>query len=186
MKSHTLLVPFAFESHNIRAINHNGEPWFIAQDVCFVLGIQNVTQAIERLDEDERSMFNIGRQGEVNIVNESGMYTLVLRCRDAVKKGSVPHRFRKWVTSEVLPQIRKTGAYQQHSPSVNTPVVKQDDEYRYLVQVFIYDTIFASCVEMKGKGNTFKSIASGIATDLGYRPTGFVEGKVSQNKLVRM
>ncbi|ECP5826928.1 DNA-binding protein [Salmonella enterica] len=63
------------------------------------------------LDEDERSKFNLGRQGEVNIVNESGMYTLVLRCRDAVKKGSVPHRFRKWVTAEVLPSIRKNGAY---------------------------------------------------------------------------
>lgn len=63
-------------------------------------------------------MFNIGRSkvhgggGEVNIVSESGMYTLILRCRDAVKKGSVPHRFRKWVTAEVLPAIRKTGKYE--------------------------------------------------------------------------
>lgn len=105
------VVPFTFESHCIRAINRDGEPWFIAQDVCSVLGIQNVTQAIERLDDDERSMFNIGRQGDANIINESGMYTLVLRCRDAVKKGSVPHRFRKWVTAEVLPSIRKTGTY---------------------------------------------------------------------------
>ena len=62
-------------------------------------------------------MFNIGRSkvhgggGQVNIVSESGMYTLILRCREAVKKGSIPHRFRKWVTAEVLPQIRKTGSY---------------------------------------------------------------------------
>lgn len=110
MTKHSV-VPFTFESHCIRAINRDGEPWFIAQDVCSVLGIQNVTQAIERLDDDERSMFNIGRQGDANIINESGMYTLVLRCRDAVKKGSVPHRFRKWVTAEVLPSIRKTGTY---------------------------------------------------------------------------
>ena len=48
----------------------------------------------------------------MNIVSESGMYTLILRCRDAVKKGSVPHRFRKWVTAEVLPAIRKTGKYE--------------------------------------------------------------------------
>ena len=48
----------------------------------------------------------------MNIINESGMYTLILRCRDAVKKGSVPHRFRKWVTAEVLPAIRKTGKYE--------------------------------------------------------------------------
>ncbi len=114
------IIPFSFESHSIRAISYNGEPWFIAQDVCAVLGIKNSTQATERLDEDERSMFNIGlkqrsmfdnRVKEIGIISESGMYTLVLRCRDAVKKGSVPHRFRKWVTAEVLPSIRKTGAY---------------------------------------------------------------------------
>ncbi|MGJ7064873.1 BRO family protein [Morganella morganii] len=119
MTNHSI-IPFSFESYSIRAINFNGEPWFIAQDVCAVLGIKNATQATERLDEDERSMFNIGlnqrsmfdnRVKEIGIISESGMYTLVLRCRDAVKKGSTPHRFRKWVTAEVLPSIRKTGVY---------------------------------------------------------------------------
>ncbi|EMJ9774409.1 hypothetical protein RGO69_001173 [Morganella morganii] len=119
MTNHSI-IPFSFESHSIRAINYNGEPWFVAQDVCAVLGIKNATQATERLDEDERSMFNIGlnqrsmfdnRVKEIGIISESGMYTLVLRCRDAVKKGSTPHRFRKWVTAEVLPSIRKTGVY---------------------------------------------------------------------------
>lgn len=105
------VVPFTFESHNIRAINIGGEPWFVAEDICNTLNLSNPTMSLKSLDEDERSKFNLGRQGEVNIVNESGMYTLVLRCRDAVKKGSVPHRFRKWVTAEVLPSIRKTGTY---------------------------------------------------------------------------
>lgn len=104
---------FRFGDNEIRVIDKNGEPWFVAQDVCSTLKIQNVTQALDRLDEDERSMFNIGRQGEANIVSESGMYTLVLRCRDAVNKGSVPHQFRKWVTAEVLPSIRKTGSYEK-------------------------------------------------------------------------
>ncbi|WP_339050907.1 phage integrase Arm DNA-binding domain-containing protein [Candidatus Hamiltonella endosymbiont of Tuberolachnus salignus] len=118
-----LLTPFCFESFVIRVVRINNEPWFIAQDVCCTLQIQNVTQAIERLDDDERSMFNIGRQGQANIISESGLYTLVLRCRDAVKKGTLPHRFRKWVTHEVLPQIRKTGQYipekyQPQSPEV--------------------------------------------------------------------
>ncbi|MBG6243554.1 MAG: hypothetical protein EKE20_17955, partial [Candidatus Symbiopectobacterium sp. Dall1.0] len=109
---------FSFENHEVRTIVINGEPWFVAQDVCYALQIQNVTQAIERLDDDERSMFNIGRQGEANIISESGMFTLVLRCRDAVKQGTLPHRFRKWVTSEVLPSIRKTGKYEnpQYKP----------------------------------------------------------------------
>ncbi|EFH5041744.1 DNA-binding protein [Escherichia coli] len=110
MTKHSV-VPFTFESHSIRAINLGGEPWFVAEDICNTLNLSNPTMSLKSLDEDERSKFNLGRQGEVNIVNESGMYTLVLRCRDAVKKGSVPHRFRKWVTAEVLPSIRKNGAY---------------------------------------------------------------------------
>lgn len=56
----------------------------------------------------------------MNIISESGMYTLILRCRDAVKKGSVPHRFRKWVTAEVLPQIRKTGSYTKSTTNERT------------------------------------------------------------------
>ncbi|WP_053111567.1 BRO family protein [Edwardsiella sp. EA181011] len=111
---------FKFGDKEIRVLSKNGEPWFLAQDVCFALGIKNVTQAVERLDEDERSMFNIGRQGEANIVSESGMYTLVLRCRDAIKPGTVPHTFRKWVTAEVLPTIRKTGEYQESKPRQTT------------------------------------------------------------------
>lgn len=103
---------FKFGDQEIRVLSKGGDPWFLAQDVCFAIGIKNVTQAVERLDEDERSMFNIGRQGDANIVSESGMYTLVLRCRDAIKPGTVPHTFRKWVTAEVLPTIRKTGEYQ--------------------------------------------------------------------------
>lgn len=114
----TQLSTFSFESKSIRTLAINNEPWFIAKDLCDTLGIKNPSQALENLDEDERSMFNIGRSkvhgggGEVNIINESGMYTLILRCRDAVKKGSIPHRFRKWVTAEVLPAIRKTGKYE--------------------------------------------------------------------------
>ena len=76
--------------------------------------------AIANLDDDEKYTLSltegiegVGKQvQELNLVSESGMYTLILRCRDAVKKGSIPHRFRKWVTSEVLPTIRKTGKYE--------------------------------------------------------------------------
>ena len=118
MSNQSQLSTFSFESNSIRTLAIDNEPWFVAKDLCDTLGIKNPTQALENLDEDERSMFNIGRSkvhgggGEVNIVSESGMYTLILRCRDAVKKGSVPHRFRKWVTAEVLPAIRKTGTYE--------------------------------------------------------------------------
>ncbi|ECG1391288.1 TPA_asm: hypothetical protein GNB58_003656 [Salmonella enterica subsp. houtenae serovar 45:g,z51:-] len=110
-------VEFNFESHNIRTVIIESEPWFVAVDVCNVLGIQNPSKALKALDDDERSNFKLGRQGEANIINESGLYTLILRCRDAVKQGTLPWRFRKWVTNEVLPTIRKTGRYQKQPPS---------------------------------------------------------------------
>ena len=93
---------------SVRTIFANNEVWFCAKDVCGILEIKNVTQAVQRLDEDERSMFNIGRQGNTNFVNESGLYTLILR---SDKKEAKP--FRKWITSEVIPAIRKTGKYEE-------------------------------------------------------------------------
>lgn len=97
---------FEFENKNIRTVVKDNQPWFVGKDICDVLSIKNITQAMNRLDEDERSMFNIGRQGEVNIINESGLYSLILRSDKLEAK-----LFRKWVTSEVLPSIRKQGAY---------------------------------------------------------------------------
>lgn len=85
----------------------DGEPWFVAKDICDILGIVNPTDALNKgLENFERARFNLGRQGEVNIINESGFYTLVLRSRKSIAKP-----FRIWVTAEVLPTIRKTGGY---------------------------------------------------------------------------
>ena len=109
---------FNFESNSIRTLVINNEPWFVAKDVCDTLKISNVSDALLKLDDDEKATIGLtdsqagnGAQS-ISIISESGMYTLILRCRDAVKKGSVPHRFRKWVTAEVLPAIRKTGKYE--------------------------------------------------------------------------
>ena len=84
----------------------DGEPWFVAKDICDILGTINPTMAMEGLEDFERARFNLGRQGEVNIINENGFYTLVLRSRKSIAKP-----FRIWVTSKVLPEIRKTGGY---------------------------------------------------------------------------
>lgn len=97
---------FKFQDHPVRSIIKDGEPWFVAVDLCDTLSIRNPTQAVARLDDDERAMFNIGHQGEVNIISESGLYALVLRSRKPEAR-----KFAKWVTSEVLPAIRKTGKY---------------------------------------------------------------------------
>jgi len=93
---------------SVRTILVDNEVWVCAKDVCDILEIKNVTQAVQRLDEDERSMFNIGRQGNTNFINESGLYALIVR---SDKKEAKP--FRKWITSEVIPAIRKTGKYEE-------------------------------------------------------------------------
>ena len=121
MTTQTQLSTFNFESKSIRTLAINNEPWFVAKDLCNAINISNYRDAIERLDDDEKGVAltdTLGGKQEMAVVSESGMYTLILRCRDAVKKGSIPHRFRKWVTSEVLPTIRKTGKYESKT-SVN-------------------------------------------------------------------
>ena len=115
MSNQAQLSTFNFESNSIRTLAINNEPWFVAKDVCDAIGLTNSRMSLIALDEDEKGVsliYTPSGQQEMNIVNESGMYTLILRCRDAVKKGSIPHRFRKWVTAEVLPAIRKTGKYE--------------------------------------------------------------------------
>ena len=126
MSNQSQLSTFNFESNSIRTLAINNEPWFVAVDICRALNLSSPSMAIANLDDDEKYTLSltegiegVGKQvQELNLVSESGMYTLILRCRDAVKKGSIPHRFRKWVTAEVLPTIRKTGKYESKT-SVN-------------------------------------------------------------------
>lgn len=90
----------------LRTINLDNEPWFVAIDVCKILGLTNPTMALNNLEDDERTKFNLGRQGETNIINEYGLYSLILGSRKKEAK-----QFKRWVTHEVLPAIRKTGGY---------------------------------------------------------------------------
>lgn len=100
------LQVFTYNGNEVRTVQKDGEPWWVLKDVCEVLGLKNPTMIADRLDEDERAKFDLGRQGETNIINESGLYNVILR---SDKPEAKP--FRKWVTSEVLPAIRKHGAY---------------------------------------------------------------------------
>lgn len=96
--------------------------------MCEVLDITNPTQALSRLDEDERSMFNIGRQGCVNVVNEMGLYSLILGSRKPEAKV-----FKRWVTHEVLPTIRKTGGYVSNDDLfVNTYLQHADEQTKLM------------------------------------------------------
>ncbi len=124
----TALVPFEFEGAQVRVIDKNGVPWFVADDVCRVLDIKRSREAVEKLAEDEKGADSIRTPGgpqESWIVSESGLYALILRCRNAMKEGTAPYRFRRWVTGTVLPTIRKTGSYQ--APAVEVPDLQDPD-----------------------------------------------------------
>lgn len=95
------------EFGDVRVVMKNDIPWFVAADVCRVLELTNPTVALERLDDDEKAKFNLGLPGgETNVINESVPYALTLTSRKPNAK-----KFRKWVTAEVVPSIRKHGAY---------------------------------------------------------------------------
>jgi prophage antirepressor-like protein len=103
------LQVFQFEGEKVRVINQNGEPWWVLKDVCYILNLSDVSMTASRLDEDEKGTSQIctlGGDQKMTIINESGLYNVILRSDKPDAK-----RFRKWITSEVLPAIRKTGSY---------------------------------------------------------------------------
>ena len=95
-----------YDNLEIRTIEKDGEPWWVLSDVCKVLGLSNPSKVAQRLDEDERSNFELGRQGAAIIINESGLYSVILRSDKPKAK-----LFRRWVTHEGLPEIHRTGKY---------------------------------------------------------------------------
>ncbi len=105
----TSVVPFLFEKSQIRVIMIDGNPWFVAADICSALDISNTARALDRLDDDEKGIHTMNTPGgnqELSIINESGLYSLIMTSRKPEAK-----KFKKWVTSEVIPSIRKTGSY---------------------------------------------------------------------------
>lgn len=129
------ISPFSFGGHEVRVVMRDGEPWFVAGDVCAALDYRNTSKAVaDHLDDDERMTVAtseshlgadiravastdtpVGKRGGARffvVINESGLYALVLRSRKPEAR-----KFAKWVTSEVLPSIRKTGAYGASDPA---------------------------------------------------------------------
>lgn len=106
------LVKFEFEGKGVRTVVIDDEPWFVAKDVCEILGIVDPSSALRNLEEDEAKQLPRTISGEdkqlrgMIAVSESGLYALIFKSRKENAK-----RFRRWVTGEVLPQIRKTGSY---------------------------------------------------------------------------
>ncbi len=153
------LVPFAFEGAEVRVIDRNGDPWFVAADVCAALDIGNVSMSVGRLDDDERGISTadtLGGAQEMLVVNESGLYSLVLTSRKPAAK-----RFKKWVTSEVLPSIRKTGQYGSApvdwSKMLNDPAALRGIVLTYTEKVL---TLEAEKAELMPKAEALDRIAT--------------------------
>ena len=109
-----------YKNSPVRIVEKGGEPWFVAKDVCDILALGNPRSSIALLDEDERGVHSMdtpsGKQ-EMGIISEAGLYSLILRSRKPEAKA-----FKRWVTHEVLPSIRKTGAYL--SPGMSNEQIK--------------------------------------------------------------
>lgn len=123
------------DKDSVRCVERNGDPWFVAQDVCRVLKVRDVNQATSRLSEDERGWYNLptpGGQQRFSIISEPGLYTIMLRANGALDETTLAGKFRRWVTHEVLPSIRKKGAYvtDRYSPAQHLADVTMWDDNR--------------------------------------------------------
>lgn len=123
---------FEFENKNIRTVVKDNQPWFIAKDVCEVLGLGNSRDAVSKLDDEEKGVEKVdtlGGKQSMTLVNESGLYTLIIRSNMPTARP-----FRKWVTSEVLPSIRKQGAYL--TEDVIAKILKDPNYILGIIQAF--------------------------------------------------
>lgn len=155
------ITPFSFDNHNIRVILRDAEPWFSASDVCTTLGIKNHRDSLMHLDDDEKGVVStdtLGGQQKISVVNESGLYALVLRSRKPEAR-----KFAKWVTGEVLPTIRKTGAYAEN----RTPLTPRRQAFQIIVEG---NTVLSSyAIDMDSVAVNFNDDES-VKTALQYVP----------------
>ena len=138
---------------NIRGLEINGEPWLVGRDVAKILGYKNISDALKKhVDEEDKGVAKcdtLGGVQEMTIINESGFYSLLLRSKLPEAK-----KFKRWVTAEVLPQIRKTGGY--------IPVNEEDDE----------KTIMAKAIQIMDKTIKEKDIEISELKETKYKLEG--------------
>lgn len=130
---------FAFEDHLVRTVERDGAPWFVGKDVCDCLDLKNYRSSLDLLDDDEKgvhTMDTLGGNQTMIVVSEAGVYRLVFRSRKAEAE-----RFKRWLAHEVLPQIRRTGAYgapriEAVAVDVDAPLAARVDAVRLAARLF--------------------------------------------------
>ncbi|MCT6514799.1 phage antirepressor [Bacillus subtilis] len=119
---------FNYQDQQVRTVVKDGQPWFVAKDVCNVLNHSNHKVAVSRLDEDEVSKVyltdSLGRNQKTTVVNEAGLYSLILTSNKPEAK-----QFKRWITHEVIPEIRKTGGYVANDELFIQTYLPQADEH---------------------------------------------------------
>ena len=180
------------EFGEIRTVTKNNEPWFVAIDVCNALDLKNPTVSVGRLDEDEVTKFNLGGlSGESNIVSEYGLYNLILASRKKEAK-----KFKRWITHDVIPTIRKHGAYMSSEVIEKTlsdpdylirlaTNLKEEKAKRALAEAQIErdkpKVLFADTVSASNKSCLVGELAKLISQEAIRR--GEINKKIGQNNL---
>ena len=162
----TALIPFSYSGRQVRTITRDGEPWFVARDVCAVLEIRNVADVVATLDDDEKGVATVDTLGgdqRVGVINEPGLYSLILRSRKPEAK-----QFKRWVTHEVLPQIRKTGRY---SPDV--PRSLPEALRAYAAEVEAHEQTKARVVELQPRAESWDTLAD-TGADYSVREAAYI------------
>lgn len=182
------LQTFSFNNQPVRTVQLNNQPYWVLKDVCDVLELSNPTVVANRLEDDERAKFNLGRQGEATVITESGLYAVILRSDKPNAK-----EFRKWVTSEVLPAIRKNGVYLTdekayditHNPQSLADLLMQAGEQLKQKEIIIQ--------EMKPKADYFDNLVErnlltnfrDTAKELGLRQTDLINNLIEDGYVYR-
>jgi prophage antirepressor-like protein len=145
------IIPFNYESKQVRVIKDNeGDPWWIASDVCEIIGLSNTTEALRSLDDDEKSTLRISEGGpERNIINEPGLYSLIIRSNKPEAK-----KFKRWITHEILPSIRKTGRYEVGTLSEIDLIIKSAEALKQIESRQIEHDNRLSILEAKSHQNS--------------------------------
>lgn len=163
------LIRFDFQQNQVRVATIDGEPWFLASDVCRILGLIDVSTAVSRLDDDERKLLKnnslaldqgvinqaLNKNQQINLINESGLYSLVFASRKPEAK-----IFKKWITSDLLPTIRKTGSYRL------TPDSREADTLRDELQsIELAIAMARRCVRAAKHALSFVPVAARVAAE---------------------
>lgn len=152
----------------VREVTINDEPWFVAKDVCECLELSNPTVVVSRLDDDEKAKLNLGLAGgDTNVVNEYGLYNLVLSSRKAEAKA-----FKRWITHSVIPSIRKTGSYSMptdYLSALKALVASEEEKQMMKPKADYYD----ACMNSEALMTTTQ-----VAKELGFK-----KAEVLNNKL---